>query len=211
MDNWIQNIGLLSAALTTTAFLPQVIKTWRTKSTHDLSPLMFTLFCFGISGWLIYGFLIHDLPMILANSVTILLAGTIMYFILRGGTSYRIVHIGIYVNNLEKMRDWYIEIFGAISGKQYHNPDNGFRSYFLTFPSGTKLELMHREKREAGTSIQSWGHIAISLNRRSKVDEFTQNMKKQGVEIVSTPRMTGDGYYECVIRDPEGNLVEITA
>ena len=210
MNNWIQIIGLLSAALTTTSFLPQAIKTWKTRSTHDLSPLMFTLFTFGIAGWLIYGIFIHDLPMILANSVTIVLAGTIMFFIIQGKTAVHVVHLGIYVDDLEAMTRFYSQYFGASAGKKYHNPDKGFTSYFLSFPSGIKIELMHVSGRKKDLIKSQWGHIAISLKGRSKVDEFIQNIKNDGLEIVSAPRITGDGYYESVIRDPEGNYIEIT-
>ena len=210
MDKWIQTIGLLSAALTTTAFLPQAIKTWRTKSTHDLSPLMFSLFTIGIAGWLIYGIFIRDLPMILANSVTIVLAGTIMFFIIRGNTAPRLAHIGLYVNNLELMSHFYIQVFGAVISNAYHNPEKGFDSNFLTFPSGFILELMHDTNRKSGSLEYSCGHIAISLSSRKKVDEYTENLKIKGIEILSGPRVTGDGYYESVFCDPEGNRIEIT-
>jgi len=209
MNNWIQTIGLVSAALTTSAFLPQALKTWRTKSTHDLSPLMFTLFSIGISGWLIYGILIEDLPMILANSVTIVLAGTIMYFIIRSKTSVRIAHVGIYVHDIENMRQFYSQHLGAVVGNKYHSSDTGFTSYFLSFPSGIKIELMHIADNDDSLNNR-WGHIAISLKSRAKVDEFIKNIENTGIEIISAPRVTGDGYYEAVICDPEGNHIEIT-
>ena len=210
MNHSIQTIGFISAILTTTAFLPQAIKTWRTKSTHDLSPLMFTLFCTGIVGWLIYGILINDLPMILANSVTIILAGTIMFFIIKGKSTFRISHLGIYVKDIEQMRQFYNQTFAVKAGKKYHNPGKGFTSYFLTFPSGAKIELMYDEKNKKNDT-HLWGHIAVSLKNRREVDEFTRNIQNKGVEVISAPRITGDGYYESVIRDPEGNLIEITS
>lgn len=210
MNNWIHTIGFLSAVLTTTSFLPQAIKTWKTRSTHDLSPLMFTLFTIGIAGWLIYGILINDLPMILANSVTIVLAGTIMFFIIRGKTTVRVAHLGIYVDNLDTMSRFYSQFFGAVIGKKYHNPDKKFTSCFLSFPSGIKIELMHVTGRKADSIKNQWGHIAVSLKGRSEVDEFIQNIKNKGIEIISAPRVTGDGYYESIISDPEGNYIEIT-
>ena len=71
-------LGYLAGVLTTSAFLPQVIKAWKTKSTQDLSLGMWGIFCFGVFCWLIYGFMIHALPIILANIATLLLAGTIL-------------------------------------------------------------------------------------------------------------------------------------
>lgn len=73
-------IGLTAGVLTTISFLPQVIKTWKSKSANDLSLLMFSMFCTGILMWLIYGLLINDLPIILSNIATLSLAGTILFF-----------------------------------------------------------------------------------------------------------------------------------
>ncbi len=78
-------IGLVAATLTTVAFVPQVVKTWRTRSTHDISLGMFSLMVAGVFAWLVYGALIADLPLVLANGVTFVLAGTILYFKLRNG------------------------------------------------------------------------------------------------------------------------------
>lgn len=78
-------LGLLAGTLTTLAFVPQVIKTWRTRSTHDISLAMFAIFTAGVLAWLVYGILKNDLPVILANAATIVLAGTVLYFKLRNG------------------------------------------------------------------------------------------------------------------------------
>ena len=78
-------LGLLAGTLTTIAFVPQVIKTWRTRSTHDISLGMFAILVAGIIAWLLYGALIGDLPLVLANAVTLLLAGTILIFKIRNG------------------------------------------------------------------------------------------------------------------------------
>jgi len=78
-------LGLLAGVLTTVAFVPQVIKTWRSRSTHDISLAMFAIFTAGVIAWLAYGIMIGDLPVILANSVTVVLAGTIPWFKLRNG------------------------------------------------------------------------------------------------------------------------------
>jgi MtN3 and saliva related transmembrane protein len=78
-------LGLLAGALTTVAFVPQVVRTWRTRSTHDISLWMFSILVAGIIAWLVYGAIIQDVPLILANAVTLLLAGTILYFKIRNG------------------------------------------------------------------------------------------------------------------------------
>lgn len=78
--NYIQLLGMLAGILTTVAFLPQVIKTWKSRSAKDLSLGMFSIFCLGVLLWLIYGFLVDDLPIILANLVTFVLAMTLLVF-----------------------------------------------------------------------------------------------------------------------------------
>jgi MtN3 and saliva related transmembrane protein len=79
----IELIGLVAGGLTTISFLPQVIKTWKIKSAKDLSLVMFSLFCLGIVLWLIYGLLIHSLPVILSNAFTLILSSTILFFKLK--------------------------------------------------------------------------------------------------------------------------------
>ncbi len=81
--NAIQSLGLLAGALTTAAFLPQVIKTWKSRSAKDLSLGMFSLFCLGVAMWLVYGFAVNDIPVIAANFLTLLLAATLLFFKLR--------------------------------------------------------------------------------------------------------------------------------
>lgn len=211
MHNLIQIIGLISAFLTTAAFVPQAIKTWRTRSTADLSPLMFSLFCLGIAGWLAYGLLEKDLPIILANVVTIGLAGSILFFIILGDQSVSVSHAGLYVENLEKMKDFYCTHFKARPGKNYTSKSGNFTSCFLSFSGSTKLELMHAGNRATeGRSGQS-GHLAFSVGSKEKVDLQTASLRDWGAEVISEPRVTGDGYYESLILDPEGNRIEICA
>jgi MtN3 and saliva related transmembrane protein len=78
-------LGLLAGILTTVAFIPQVIKTWRSHSTHDISLAMFAIFTSGVFAWLVYGILIDDLPIVAANAVTFVLAGSILIMKLRNG------------------------------------------------------------------------------------------------------------------------------
>ncbi len=126
----------------------------------------------------------------------------------------KIEHIALWADNLELLREFYCRWFNAAASPQYHNPRKGFTSCFLTFPDGiTRLELMNTPgitDTEADGLRRGYCHIAISLDSRQKVDETTAAMHREGVTVISGPRTTGDGYYESVIEDPEGNLVELT-
>lgn len=81
--NWIMALGLAAGTLTTIAFLPQVVKTWRRKSAGDLSLGTFGTLCTGVLLWLIYGILKGDLPIILANAVTLGLVLAVLYLTIR--------------------------------------------------------------------------------------------------------------------------------
>lgn len=206
----IRFIGFTAAILTTLAFLPQAQKTWKTRSTRDHSPLMYFLFCTGVTMWLLYGLLKNDAPIIFANIITLSLAGSIMYFILKGRNASSVVHLAIYAKDLEKMKTFYQDNFGGISGVRYENPMHGFTSYFITFNSGCTLELMHLKSRQKVENNLDWGHFAMSVGSKRNVINKISQMKELGIKIISEPRYTGDGYFEAVIADPEGNLVEIT-
>jgi MtN3 and saliva related transmembrane protein len=78
--NSTQLLGLVAGACTTIAFLPQVIKTWKSRTAKDLSLGMFSFFCFGVLLWLIYGIMMHDLPVIIANLFTLVLASILLFF-----------------------------------------------------------------------------------------------------------------------------------
>lgn len=125
----------------------------------------------------------------------------------------RIEHVAMYVNDLEKAKEFFVRYFGAIPNDGYHNKTTDFRSYFLSFDDGARLEIMNRPQMqdEEKTLIRTgFIHIAFSLGSKEAVDELTQKLKKDGYEIVSGPRVTGDGYYESCIIDIEGNQIEIT-
>lgn len=126
----------------------------------------------------------------------------------------KIEHIAIWTLNLEKMKNFYLEFFDLKSNEKYYNLKKKFSSYFLKFEKGARIELMHRpdisefiEKSESKLGIT---HFAISVGSKERVDSITELIKKNGFRIVGEPRTTGDGYYESVIADPEGNLIEIT-
>ena len=126
----------------------------------------------------------------------------------------KIEHIAIWVENLNVMRDFYIEYFNAKSNDLYHNPRKEFKSYFLTFDSGARIELMHKPQLRKLTNphdaILGYAHFAMSLGSAELVDELTERLRDAGYTIAGEPRTTGDGYYESVIQDPEGNRIELT-
>ena len=125
----------------------------------------------------------------------------------------RIEHIALYVNELEKARDFFVTYFGAISNEGYHNPQTDFRSYFLTFEDGARLEIMTKpELTDSGDFLNRFGyaHIAFSVGSRESVNALTARLKEDGYPVISGPRTTGDGYYESCILGFEGNLIEIT-
>lgn len=125
----------------------------------------------------------------------------------------RIEHIAMYVNDLEGTRDFFLKYFNATSNEGYHNKTTDFRSYFLSFDDGARLEIMNKpsmddvEKQLARTG---YVHIAFSLGSKEAVDKLTAEMKADGYHVVSGPRTTGDGYYESCIVGIEGNQIEIT-
>ena len=124
-----------------------------------------------------------------------------------------IEHIAMYVNDLEATRDFFIKYFNAASNGGYHNKTTDFRSYFLSFDDGARLEIMNRPSMEDGEkdlSRTGYIHIAFSLGSREAVDELTAKLKEDGYEVLRGPRVTGDGYYESCVVGIEGNQIEIT-
>ncbi len=125
----------------------------------------------------------------------------------------KIEHVAMYVNELEAARDFFIKYLNASSNSGYHNKTTDFRSYFLSFDDGARLEIMTRpelEYSENGVSRTGYIHIAFSLGSKEKVDELTARLKADGYKVLSGPRITGDGYYESCIIGIEGNQIELT-
>jgi lactoylglutathione lyase len=122
-----------------------------------------------------------------------------------------IEHVAVWARGLESMRAFY-EALGGLSGDLYENPVTGFRSYFVSFGEGARLELMHRPAMGAAPTDAPAGyaHIALALGSRDAVDATVSALRRRGGPIESDPRVTGDGYYEAVVLDPEGNRVELT-
>lgn len=128
----------------------------------------------------------------------------------------KIAHLAIWTNDIEGMRNFYMHYFDASSKDAYYNHTKDFMSYFLTFNGDCKLELMQMPgipKNRNDVRKQATGliHFAISLGSKTRVDELTETLRRDGFRVISEPRTTGDGYYESVILDPEGNRVELMA
>lgn len=124
-------------------------------------------------------------------------------------------HIAVWVSDLEKMKGFYVKYFSGTPNTVYHNQNTGFRSYFLTFANGSRLELMempkvHEIKNSTKRQYLGLAHIAFSVGSREAVDSLTERLVNDGFELASAPRTTGDGYYESCIFDPELNRIEIT-
>lgn len=125
----------------------------------------------------------------------------------------KIEHVAMYVNDLENTRDFFVTYFEAESNNGYHNKTTDFKSYFLTFESGARLEIMNKPQIDnvyKTPARAGFIHIAFSVGSKEKVDELTEKLKADGYEVVSGPRTTGDGYYESCIIGIEDNQIEIT-
>lgn len=126
----------------------------------------------------------------------------------------RVEHLAIWVDNLELMKDFYIMYFKMNNGSKYVNEKKGFSSYFLYGRSGTRIELMHNatitKKNKKRGEVKGLAHFALSVGSKDKVDSLTREIEQNGYTVVGLPRTTGDGYYESVVTDPEGNLIELT-
>ena len=125
----------------------------------------------------------------------------------------KIEHIALYVNELEKARDFFVKYLNGTSNAGYHNPKTDFRSYFISFEDGARLELMHKPEmtdNEKHLNRTGYAHVAFSLGSKEKVDSLTAKLKADGYEVISGPRTTGDGYYESCIVAIEGNQIELT-
>ena len=126
-----------------------------------------------------------------------------------------IEHIALWTPQLEPMRTFYETYFGGKSNEKYTNPRKQFASYFLTFSTGPRLELMQMSgiapnPNTPTSQAGGWIHVAFSVGNKEAVDALTERLRQDGHQIVGEPRTTGDGYYESVVLDPDGNRVEIT-
>jgi lactoylglutathione lyase len=128
----------------------------------------------------------------------------------------RIEHIAFWTEDVERLAEFYGKYFGTKAGPRYVNSAKGFESRFLSFASGARIEVMKSTtlspvKSGRGAHRMGLAHLALSVGSRQRVEELTSRLESDGFEIVDGPRQTGDGYFESVVLDPDGNRIEITA
>ncbi len=127
----------------------------------------------------------------------------------------RIEHVAFWTEELERLVDFYEKYFGAAAGSRYLNPAKGYESRFLSFEGGARIEVMRSStlnplKHEPGAHRMGLAHLAIGVGSQPRVEELTGRLRQDGFKVVDGPRHTGDGYFESVVLDPDGNRIEIT-
>jgi lactoylglutathione lyase len=126
-------------------------------------------------------------------------------------------HVAIWTNQLETLKEYYIKYFGGKSNNKYSNSSKDFHSYFLSFESGARLELMYMPAIPANQNDtikkQHLGiiHLAFGVKTIQEVEEKATQLQADGFPVLSGPRKTGDGYYEFETLDPDNNRIEVTA
>jgi len=128
----------------------------------------------------------------------------------------RIEHIALWTEDIERLAAFYSTYFAATGEAAYVNPAKGFESRFLSFEGGARIELMKTTmlspaKHARGAQRMGLTHLAIAVGSESLVDALSNRLRHDGFEVIDGPRRTGDGYYESVVLDPDGNRVEIAA
>ena len=122
-------------------------------------------------------------------------------------------HVGIWTEKLEEMREFYCRYFNGKSNKKYINTLKGFESYFIGFDGGARLEIMRRrgitQGKGTGEEVIGITHMAFKTKDREEVDRLTELLRRDCHAIAGEPKTTGDGYYESIILDPDGNRVEL--
>ena len=125
----------------------------------------------------------------------------------------RIEHVALYVKDLEAAREFFVTYLEGEANDGYYNPKTGFRSYFIRFGDGVRLELMNKPDMtdlEKPLARTGYAHLAFSVGSEARVDQLTERLRAAGYPVLSGPRTTGDGYYESCILAFEGNQIEIT-
>jgi lactoylglutathione lyase len=127
-----------------------------------------------------------------------------------------IEHIALWTDDIERCTQFYVSYFGAKAGAPYTNPEKGFESCFLSFADGARIEVMKTTTLdpvalEPGAQRMGLTHFAVSVGSEQRVDELTFRLESDGYPVLDGPRRTGDGYYESVVLDPDGNRVELLA
>lgn len=124
----------------------------------------------------------------------------------------KVEHIAIWSNDIDRLKDFYVKYFNATANKKYVSKTKGFTSYFLSFDSGCRIEIMNKNNLQENNASDTVGyaHLAMSVGNKEAVLSLVEMLRKDDFLISSEPRTTGDGYFEAVVVDPDGNLIEIT-
>jgi lactoylglutathione lyase len=127
----------------------------------------------------------------------------------------KIEHIALWAKDIEVLKSFYEKYFNAKSNSKYSNPSKMFSSYFLSFESDTRLEIMQMPsipdaKDNQNDQFIGYTHLVISVGSEDKVNALTSKLSDDGFKVLDGPRRTGDGYYESIVLDPENNRIEIT-
>jgi lactoylglutathione lyase len=128
----------------------------------------------------------------------------------------QIEHVSMWSDDIERLASFYAHYFGATVGDKYRNPHKGFESYFLSFAGGARLELMSTTtltpiRADRGAQRMGLTHLALTVGSKRAVDDLASQLRSDGFEVIDGPRRTGDGYYESVVLDPDGNRIEIAS
>ena len=128
-----------------------------------------------------------------------------------------IEHVALWTQDLERSRRFYERYFGGRAGARYDHAEHHYASYFVAFSDGSRLELMQmpgvaaRRHDDPARQYLGWAHLAFGAATDAEVDALTLRLRTDGFTVIGEPRRTGDGYYESVVLDPDGNRIEITA
>jgi lactoylglutathione lyase len=125
-------------------------------------------------------------------------------------------HVAIWSKDIEKLKAYYCRHFGAVSNELYHNVSKNFKSYFLSFETGARVEIMQKPEIPVNLNdtvvAQHLGiiHLAFGVPTMQEVNDKAMELQNEGFTILSGPRKTGDGYYEFETLDPDNNRLEVT-
>ena len=126
-------------------------------------------------------------------------------------------HVAIWTTRLELLKDYYVKYFHGRVNKKYTNKETGFESYFLTFDSGSRLEIMQKPgipQNLNDTIVKQYQgliHLSFGVDTMNEVIEKSEELEKDGFRILRGPRKTGDGYFEFETLDPDNNRIEVAA
>jgi lactoylglutathione lyase len=128
----------------------------------------------------------------------------------------RIHHVALWTHDLERLKKFYTTYFGGRAREKYSNPLKKYESYFVKFDSGAAIEIMQRpdippSRNDIDAQFTGYIHLSLAVGSSAEVDRLTKRLMEDGYRLVDGPRQTGDGYYESVVLDPDGNRVEINA